>query len=244
MTTTTSDNGRLGNQIIRNLAVSFIARKNNLYVKYSNFDTINNKLGINLYIGQNIYHKIVELNDYNYFNILSKENVDFNLNANNHYFQTQEITDLIYNNLRNEHMKNIIEKNRYKNRYKNNNDLFIHIRLGDVIKFNPGSQYYLNAISNITFDNLYISSDTLNHEIVINIKTKFPNAILFSRNEIETIQFASTCKYIILSHGTFSAVIGYLSFFSKIFYPYIENHNAKWCNTYMMTNKNWNPIKY
>jgi hypothetical protein len=37
MTTTTYSNGRLCNQIIRNLAVSFIAEKNNLKVEYSNY---------------------------------------------------------------------------------------------------------------------------------------------------------------------------------------------------------------
>ena len=40
MSTTTSLNGRLGNQIIRNLAVSIIAEKHNLYVNYCNYDLI------------------------------------------------------------------------------------------------------------------------------------------------------------------------------------------------------------
>lgn len=38
-------------------------------------------------------------------------------------------------------------------------------------------------------------------------------------DEIHTIQFASTCKHIVLSHGSFSAVIGYLAFFSNVYYP-------------------------
>ena len=46
MTTTTSYNGRLGNQIIRNLAVSLIAEKHNLYVNYSN-NVLIKQLGIN-----------------------------------------------------------------------------------------------------------------------------------------------------------------------------------------------------
>jgi hypothetical protein len=48
MTTTIATNGRLGNQIIRNLAVSLIAEKFNLHVDYVNFNLIND-LGINLF---------------------------------------------------------------------------------------------------------------------------------------------------------------------------------------------------
>ena len=40
MTTTTGNNGRLGNQIIRNLAVSLIAEKYNLKVDYYNKELI------------------------------------------------------------------------------------------------------------------------------------------------------------------------------------------------------------
>lgn len=39
--TTTVSHGRLGNQIIRNLAVSLIAEKNNMHVNYANRDKIN-----------------------------------------------------------------------------------------------------------------------------------------------------------------------------------------------------------
>ena len=38
--TITQKSGRLGNQIIRNLAVSIIAEKHNLYVNYCNYDLI------------------------------------------------------------------------------------------------------------------------------------------------------------------------------------------------------------
>ena len=38
--TTTLGVGRLGNQLIRNLAVSLIAEKHDLYVDYVNFDLV------------------------------------------------------------------------------------------------------------------------------------------------------------------------------------------------------------
>jgi len=103
---------------------------------------------------------------------------------------------------------------------------FIHVRLGDIIDLNfyTRYEYYDKALSQITFDNGYISSDTINHEICQKLISKY-NLIIFNSNEIETIQFASTCKHLILSTGTFSWMIGIFGFFSKIYYPTIK---IKW----------------
>ena len=49
MSKTTEDGGRLCNQIVRNLALSILAEKYDLYVAYSSYDNINNKLGIELF---------------------------------------------------------------------------------------------------------------------------------------------------------------------------------------------------
>lgn len=52
--THTGSNGRLGNQIIRNLAVSLIAEKHDLHVNYYN-DRLIRELGIELFCGRNIH---------------------------------------------------------------------------------------------------------------------------------------------------------------------------------------------
>jgi hypothetical protein len=232
MTTTTDTNGRLGNQIIRNLAVSFIAKKHNLNVKYSNYYLISSQLGIDLFIGTQIYSDIKELNDYNYFDIYNTDIITYNLNPNNCFFQTKEINNMIYDYLHSDIIKsNIIKKNKFKERYNNNNDLFIHIRLGDIAHFNPGIEYYLKSIKFVkefkNFNDIYIASDTFTHNIIKKIIEKYPNANLIDYNEIDTIQFGSTCKNIILSHGSFSAIIGNLSFYSNVYYPKIEK-DKRW----------------
>lgn len=222
MMTTTGNNGRLGNQIIRNLAVSLLAEKHNLKVDYYNKDLIN-KLGIELFSGSNSYNINQYLTDDNFFKIYSSNKLTYNLNPNNNYFQTKEITNMLYNYLHKDKIKsNIISNNQFKERYTKNNDLFIHIRLTDVARFNPGIKYYINAIKNINFDNLYISTDDKNNNMIIEILKLYPSVQLINFDEITTFQFASTCKHIILSHGSFSAVIGYLSFFSNIYYPEYE----------------------
>ena len=51
MSKTTLHNGRLCNQIFRNIALSLIAEKIDLKVDYANYNLINNCLGIKLFIG-------------------------------------------------------------------------------------------------------------------------------------------------------------------------------------------------
>jgi len=220
--TSTGDRGRLGNQFIRNLAVSLLAEKNNLKVDYYNKDLFN-KLGIELFSGDNSYNSIQNLTDDNYFTIYNSDELNYNLNPNNNYFQTKEIMKFLYTYLHSEKVKsNIINNNPFKERYTKNNDLFIHVRLGDVSHLNPGIKYYINAIKKIHFDNLYISTDSRDHNIIIELLQLYPSSQLITFDEITTFQFGSTCKHIILSHGSFSALIGYLSFFSNIYYPEYE----------------------
>ena len=229
--------GRLGNQIIRNLAVSIIASKYNLTVDYSSKELIT-KLGINLFNGSNVYNKTSCLNDNNYFIIYNYDNINYNLNAVNSFFQTKDITNFLYNYLHSDLVKsNIIEKNPFKERYNTNNDLFIHVRLTDVEQYNAGINYYLKAIKSVNFDNLYISTDDKKHNIIKSILQLYPNAKLIEYDEINTFQFASTCKHIVLSHGSFSAIIGYLAFYSTIYYPEYDI-NRMWYGD-MFSINNW-----
>jgi hypothetical protein len=222
MTTTTGTNGRLGNQIIRNLAVSLLAKKHDLCVYYYNNDLINT-LGIELFTGKNTYRDGKELNDDNYFSIYNCDSIDYNLNPNKHFFQSNKIIKFLHKHIHSEHVKyTIIQKNPFNERYNTNRDVFLHIRLGDVAHHNPGLQYYLNTLKHISFDKLFISTDEKDHDIVKTVMLHYPSANVVTYDEINTFQFASTCKNIILSHGSFSAVIGYLSFFSTIYYPEYE----------------------
>jgi len=218
MSTTTYKNGRFCNQIIRNLAVSLIAEKNDLYVTYSNYMAIR-VLGINLFCGTKIYQDKIQLHEHNYFSLYNSE-VSTNLNSDAAFFQTKEITNLLYKHLTSGPVRNtIIMSNPFQNRYGTNNDVCIHVRLGDVCDQNPGVRYYLKTISDINFDNLYIATDTPDHDTIKKIMNMFPNAKILDYDEVRTIQFASTCKHIVLSHGSFSAMIGYLGFFSTVNYP-------------------------
>ena len=239
MSITTERNGRLCNQIIRNLSLSILAEKYDLYVEYSNFNKINNELGIKLFVGNKKYDKTIIINSDNYMKYYNNliDN-DANFNCMNCYFQNETITTILHGHLRTQ-MNNIMEKNPFNNRYNNNNDVFLHIRLRDAKNFNVGIDYYIHCISLLKFDNIYIGSDNFNDNLILKIKTLYPNVIFVEKNPIQTIQFGSTCKNIILSHGSYSAIIGYLGFFSNI---YFLNKEPKWCPLGMFENKGFIPI--
>jgi hypothetical protein len=119
-------------------------------------------------------------------------------------------------------MQSICNANPYKERYGSNRDAFVHVRLGDIggMGWNPTFEYYEKALRNIPSENIYISSDSPDHEICKKIFTNFPRVNWVPDSEIvSTFQFGSTCKYLILSHGTFSSMIGQLAFGSEIYYP-------------------------
>ena len=244
--TTTTANGRLCNQIIRNIAVSLIAEKANLFVSYVNHSRIR-QLGIPLFVGQRTHSETKPLTDENYLSILQQANdLSYNLDPNSNYFQTKEIIDLIYQYLHTPFICSMVKSvNPYRERYQNNNDLFIHIRLTDAIQNNPGLRYYLKGIQQIIdtkykIDTIYIASDQPHHPMISHIIRQYPNSILYYKDEIDTIQFGSTCKYLLLSGGTFSSTIGYLAYHSNVYYPEYDQ-NRMWHGD-IFSIDSWNKI--
>jgi hypothetical protein len=198
------------------------------------------QLGIDLFVGTKTHKETKLLLDKNYFEILGLEALYYNLDPNGNFFQTKEISGLIFNNI-NQSKNNIIDRNPFKERYNNNNDLLLHLRLDDAAQWSVGIKYYLTLINSISFDKLYVTTDQVSHPYILEIKALYPNVEILNLGEIKTFQFASTCKSIILSHGSFSAVIGYLAFFSKIYYPDYGLASMVWFGD-MFSIDGWNKI--
>lgn len=169
----------------------------------------------------------------------------------------------IFNQKSNELRIKIIENNFYKKRYNNNNDLVIHLRIRHPLHLkNKASSsvydgvfpidhydWYEKLIKQINYDNIYICSDTENCSIVKKLKENF-NAKFVNFNSVETLKFASTCKHVILSWGTYSWLLGLFSFYSNVYYFDFNNNpttrkNKKfmnWGNCVMYFASNWNKI--
>lgn len=149
-----------------------------------------------------------------------------NIDLSTDFFQTREFAFYIRRYILQDEIKNnIINANPYKERYDNNSDIFIHIRLDDARKFAPSFDYFDKVIS-LHLDttqpqDIYITSDSINDPICKKLIAKY-NMKIFKDDEVATIQFASTCKTLILSNGTFSWMMGLLAFHSTVNYPKIK----------------------
>jgi hypothetical protein len=205
---TINTSGRFGNHFFRNLVAHFLSLNNNIKFTYS-YQSEFNELGIELYKnGTETYYDYIDIDDSNFFYYI-KNKIKFtkNINFKEMYAQTEEFAFYIKNYIYQEEQKNkIIKNNVFNERYNNNNDVFIHVRLGDVVSCNPGFIYYDSVLSNLQFKNGYISSDLLDHPMCIALINKYKLKII-KDTEVKTIMFGSTCKNIILSNGTFSWLV-------------------------------------
>ena len=232
--------GRFGNQLIRNICASILAQKYDLKFQYIFYEQIFN-MGIKLFIdGTKTHEKTLEFKDEYFEKFMDNspsettgEDVTpetHNINVNTIYLQTPTTAKYIRNFLK-ENETSIKDHNPFRERYQRNNDTFIHIRLGDLIPLKidfPPIEYYRNTLIKVLKNpdyyngNRYISSDSINHPMCQQLIHEF-HMVPVILNEIQTIQFASTCSNLILSNGTFSWVIGVLGFNSKVYYPEIIN---------------------
>jgi hypothetical protein len=214
--------GRLGNLFIVGFAMHFIALKNNLKVSYKEHNKFI-KLGIDWFSGQNTYDCTVKLTDSNFFQMITGKETKVNISIiNDMWCQTKEFAQYLMKYMNEEPQKNkIIQNNIFNYNYNKNEDLYVHVRLGDVANsYAHPFTYYDKALSNIKFKKGYISSDSINNPLCKKLIEKYDLKVI-NLDEIETIMFASTCKYIVLSSGTYSWMIGLLAFYSQIYYPKI-----------------------
>jgi len=180
------------------------------------------------------FTKEIDLKDKNIIdlfndNYIIDKNILYNITGfhNNQFLQSPKIMNILidyFNHIDNIQCKNIINHNKYSSRYNNNNDLFIHVRTGDVFNnvdidtIYPSIHYYeLILDKKHTYNIKYISSDNIDHPLCQLLIKKY-HLVVYINNEIDTILFGSTCKDIIISSGTYSFLIGLLSFYSKNVY--------------------------
>ena len=217
--------GRFGNRFFQNLVIDMLSRKFNLPATYEYFNECA-KLGFDLFTeGVKTYNQTFIVNDTNVLRLLRLDTIEVNLTVlMDTYFQCPEITKRIRTSL---DIQKIKGRNPNSDRYGNNSDVFVHVRLGDLVNTTliPPVEYYDTVLRSITFSSGYISSDTMRHPIVQQLMKKY-SLKPFIDNEINTIQFGSTCKYIVTAGGTFSWVIGLLGLHSDVYYPkdYLKWH--------------------
>lgn len=206
--------GRLGNAILLDVCTSILSKKHDLKViNYNNY--LNFPFIINLYQGKIIKNNYIVLNESNYEEIFSNDNLDCGI-----------LVDVLYQNKKflTTYQQQIKEHFIFLDNDPVKDEVFLHVRLGDVAYLNPGFDYYDNCLKKINFKKGYISSDSPNHEIVQKLILKY-NLVLIEMSPENILNFARKFENLILSNGTFSWWIGFLSCAKNIFYPIMEK---KW----------------
>ena len=222
---TTNSLGRFGNQFIRNIFVHLLAKTYQLSALYSHAEDMAS-LGLPMYSGTTTYTYSRKVIDDDVFKmILGKTRPTFNIELDLYktFFQSKDHSLYLNSYLHeSEQQRTIRASNPFKDRYGANDEVFVHLRLGDAEQWSPGYEYFHKALSRLSFSKGYLSSDSKDHANCQRLLKEFPTLQWNPHEEvIPTIQFASTCKHLVLSHGSFSAIMGHLAFDSDIYYaPY------------------------
>jgi hypothetical protein len=204
--------GRLGNILLQNVGASILAKKFNYKVNeyYNTYEM--DRLGVKLYEGSIINENYRQYGDSSLISLLASQGeIDHGI-CYDGFFQVLEfLTDY------RDEIKSSIQRDNWNKR--NISDVFIHVRLGDSINYNPGLQYYERCLDLIpSKQDIYISSDSPDHPIVTALCTEH-QCILVDTGPVDTMNFARTFNNMILSNGTFSWWLAMLGSPDNIFYP-------------------------
>jgi hypothetical protein len=198
--------GRFGNVLFYNIVTDYFSRKSDLQMNYKQQSETEELLKMKLYSGTKVFQESFMLTDDVIDSVF--ENLELIKNKNliiAGYFQTPTVAKYI---------KSIIKPNKIENEC-----VFIHVRLGDIT--GPGnnepSEYYFKVLSMLPKIKGYISSDSIDHKICKDLISNF-DLTPYQGTEVETIKFGSSCKYLVLSKGTFSWWMGILSS-GEVYYP-------------------------
>ena len=208
-------------------------------------------LGLTLF-HQGVHRPLVsttplQLNDRTFYSLITQPNESFPLLEKRSLMTTGLFAQIpaFAIHLRNyfDEQQSIIRQcNQFRSRYGTNNDVFVHVRLGDIANLPVCLKldYYDTALLSIpSFEQAYISSDSIDHPICKQLIKKY-NMHIVTKNEVDTIKFASTCKHVVLSTGTFSWLIGALAFDSNVYYP--QHPRYKWWHGNIFVFDDWHVL--
>lgn len=215
--------GRLGNKMLHSVGASILAKKFNYTISHQEIEDFR-LLNPIFFSGKIINKNFKKIKDtenptegLSLKELCLMEEINFGLDLQETSFQDKFFVT--------QYKTEILSSFNLNYNFQNENNLFIHVRLGDAAHLNHGYEYYKKCIMSTSFTNGYISSDSINHEIVQKLKNEF-NLIEYQNDSIQTIDFAKNFNKLILSHGTFSWWMG---FFSKGKEIYIPENKPNWC---------------
>lgn len=230
--------GRLGNNLIQYFAGRILADKFNFYLN-SFPNHINNNWGqffnISKPVGTIKGTDIVVINDNNFMDYLNNEKLPCKHYILDGFFQTSSFL----------HKYSQIIQNYLNIQYQpvDKKQVFVAYRIGDVdgLRQMLPKEYFEEALSCIDYPSGYITSDTINHRFVTYLSEKYNLKKITFERPLEKINFAKNFNQLILSEGTFSWWIGFLSQAETVIY---NKRDYDWFGRTIFDFPNWKYLSW
>lgn len=225
-----SYSGRLGNNLFQYVAAYIFAKKFNFKISS---DIVENKFNLPSLNGINETNVIIDVDDNNFMTLLNSEKLE---NAHYRFIGYYQIKEFILEY--GDKIKELFTLN-FKNTSKD--EVFVAYRIGDIsgIRQMLPIEYYKEALREINPIGGYITSDTPDHPNVMELIKEF-NLKIYNESPLDTIDFAKNFNNIILSEGSFSWWMGFLSLAENIYY----NERPRFWHGDMFVLPEWKPLKY
>jgi hypothetical protein len=222
--------GRLGNNLFQYVAAYIFAKKFNLKISSG---VVENNFDLPLLTGESNSDLVIDVNDNNFMSLLESEFLEEAHYRFVGYYQNRDFILKYGSEI----------KSLFNLTFTDipNDEVFVAYRIGDI---NGERQmlpieYYQEALRNINAKNGYITSDTLDHQNVVQLANEF-NLKFYNKSPLETIDFAKNFNNLVLSEGSFSWWIGFLSNAENIYY----NERPRFWHGDMFVIPEWTALKY
>jgi hypothetical protein len=222
--------GRLGNNLFQYVAAYIFAKKFNLKITSN---VVLSKFELPTLNGEIYSSNTIDVNDDNFMSLLESDTLEPAHYRFTGYYQNK---DFIL-----KYQDDIKLMFKLRPTQMSNEDVFVAYRIGDIngIRQMLPIEYYQEALRNINAKNGYITSDTLDHPNVVQLANEF-NLKFYNNSDIETIDFAKNFNNLVLSEGSFSWWIGFLSNAENIYY----NERPRFWHGDMFIIPEWKALKY
>lgn len=222
--------GRLGNNLFQYVAAYIFAKKFNLKISSN---VVENIFDLPLLTGESTSELVIDVDDTNFMTLLESDSVKLAHYRFVGYYQNREFI-LKYN----QEIKSLFN---LKFDEVPKDKVFVAYRIGDI---NGERQmlpieYYQEALTKLGASSGFISSDTPSHPNVVQLCNQF-NLIIYNESPLLTIDFAKNFNNLVLSEGSFSWWIGFLSYAENVYY----NERPRFWHGDMFVIPEWKALKY